>query len=291
MIIALWTGKSPRGMSPLRQAVTIFLALAVLSCLLVFCPNLSQYVLAATPDTNSALDAKATVDPYWDHAHAEIHKSFAALLARSQTEHGQVPTLLPHGDVTAKEIAFTFDDGPHPNFTPRLLAVLRLCNVKATFFVVGEMAAKYPAYILDELADGHLVGNHTFHHVNLKKLSQEDVAIEIKACDEVLKDITGQSAHLFRPPGGDYSTKVTRVARALGYTTVLWTDDPADYAKPGCQAIKARLYRKLTNGGIILLHDGIEQTLTILPELIADLRSKGYRIVSLEDMLKKHPAE
>ena len=259
--------------------------------LLVACLGYAFGAPVEMTEAQLAQNEKTETDPYWQHAQMEMRKSLTAMLAHPKPEHILFPTILPHGDLNAKEVALTFDDGPHPNFTPRLLALLRLCNVKATFFVVGEMAEKFPAYVLDELADGHQVGNHTYHHLNLKKLSQEDVAVEIKACDEVLKDITGQSAHLFRPPGGDYSHKVTAVAKALGYTTVLWTDDPADFARPGCKAIKARLYRKLTNGGIILLHDGIEQTLTVLPEIISDLRKQGYHFISLDEMIKKHPAE
>ena len=109
-------------------------------------------------------------------------------------------------------IALTFDDGPHVASTLQLLALLKQFDVKATFFVVGEMAEQHPELVRAIAADGHVLGNHTFHHVNLKKIAPEYVAVELKACGEVVQSSIGRAPHLFRPPGGDYTTHVSTIA-------------------------------------------------------------------------------
>lgn len=227
-------------------------------------------------------------DQFWRHAKMEVDRSVLELIAQHKNEliHGIRYHKLMHGDLHKKQIALTFDDGPHPKFTPKLLAFLKQQKVKATFFVVGEMAEKYPWLIREEIADGHSVGNHTYHHVNLTKIPPEYVATELKACGEVLAKITGKPPHLFRPPGGDYDRDVAEISEALGYTIVLWTDDPGDYAKPGDKVISQRLLKRVSNGGIILIHDGIQQTLDDLPQFIATMRKRGFEFVTIDEMLK-----
>ncbi|HEX2950294.1 MAG TPA: polysaccharide deacetylase family protein, partial [Armatimonadota bacterium] len=193
-------------------------------------------------------------------------------------------------NVNKRQIALTFDDGPHPLYTPQILNILARDQVKATFFVVGKMAEMYPNLVRAEYNDGHSVGNHTYHHVNLTKIPEPDVATEIKGCGEVLQCITGRAPHLFRPPGGDYDTEVITTSEALGYTTVLWTDDPGDYAHPGEQIILQRALLKARNGGIILLHDGVQQTISILPQLIDTLKKQGYEFVTIDKMIESVPS-
>ena len=227
-------------------------------------------------------------DPSWQLARQEVDKSTMAILAQHQAEmaRGINYYKIIRGNTKKRQIALTFDDGPHPAFTPKLLALLRKEGVKATFFVVGEMAQRYPNLVRAEIADGHCVGNHTYHHVNLTKIPEQDVATEIKACNDVIKQITGHTPRLFRPPGGDYDKGVIEAAESMGYTTVLWTDDPGDYASPGEKLITSRILKHVSNGGIILIHDGIEQTYDILPELIHTLKKEGYTFVTVDEMMK-----
>lgn len=233
------------------------------------------------------IDPHAQLASYWTDAKMEVDKSVMDLLTQHQSElnRGIVYHKFMHGDTAKKQIAITFDDGPHPQYTPKLLAILKQYNVKATFFLVGELAAQHPYLVKAEIAAGHEVGNHTFHHVNLTKIPPSYIATEIQACGDVIKKITGKRPELFRPPGGDYNDNVARVAEAENYTMILWTDDPGDYAKPGSNVIMSRTLDKLTNGGIILIHDGIQQTIDILPELIKYLKSHGYEIVTIDDMM------
>ncbi len=190
------------------------------------------------------------------------------------------------GDPSRREIALTIDDGPHPVYTPRLLQILAQNGVPATFFVVGEQAERYPELIRAEVAAGNSVGNHTYDHVSLIKIPPEYIDTEIEACGEVIKRITGKSPHLFRPPGGEYNRAVSEAAEALGYKMILYSDDPGDYAEPGTQVIETRTLDTISDGGIILLHDGSAQTLTILPQIIQRLKARGFRFVTVDEMLK-----
>jgi peptidoglycan-N-acetylglucosamine deacetylase len=227
-------------------------------------------------------------DKFWQNAKEKVYQSVATLRSQHQAELAQGLKFLKlmRGNSLKKQIAITFDDGPHPAYTPQLLAILRQHQVKATFFVVGEMAEKYPDLVQAEIADGHAVGNHTYHHVNLNRIPTGYVATEIQACGEVIKHITGRYPHIFRPPGGDYDSQVADIVNALGYTLILWTDDPGDYASPGEKVIEKRLLQRLNNGGIILIHDGVQQTVDLLPRLLQELKAKGYQCITIDDMLR-----
>jgi peptidoglycan/xylan/chitin deacetylase (PgdA/CDA1 family) len=225
-------------------------------------------------------------DAFWARAKIEVYRSAGELAAQRARElrKGLQYDILPHGDPRAKSVALTFDDGPHPAYTPQLLAILQKERVPATFFVVGEMAERHPDLVRGERAAGHVVGNHTFHHVNLTKIPLGEVLAEWQACQDVVKSITGETMAYCRPPGGDYDDAVVRAAMSIGLTTVLWTDDPGDYASPGAKLVETRVLDRMGNGGIILLHDGVQQTLDILPGLIEHLRARGYRFVTVSDM-------
>ncbi|HEY3377057.1 MAG TPA: polysaccharide deacetylase family protein [Armatimonadota bacterium] len=245
----------------------------------------------ATEPTTKTAEPNYANDPYWQHAKQEVYKSVLELMAQHKNEllQGIQYHKLTHGNITRKQIALTFDDGPHPLYTPQILDILAKEKVKATFFVIGEMADKYPNLVQAELNAEHNIGNHTYHHVNLTKILEPDIATEIKACGEALQRITGKAPYLFRPPGGDYDTGVAATSEALGYTIVLWTDDPGDYASPGEQVILQRALKQARNGGIILIHDGVQQTINILPKLITTLKKQGYQFVAIDEMMKERP--
>jgi polysaccharide deacetylase family sporulation protein PdaB len=230
----------------------------------------------------------AALDGVWQNARKEVYKSVPELLARHEIEieRGCRHRKLFCGDTDRKLVAITFDDGPHPAYTPRLLAILKQYNAKATFFVVGERARQYPELIRDEVAAGHNVGNHTYHHVDLTKIPSEYVAAEMKACGSVIRHITGKAPHLFRPPGGNYDRQVASVADVLGYTMVLWSNDPGDYASPGGKVIESRVLGNIRNGSIVLIHDGIEQTIEVLPRILKTLDERGYDFVTIDEMLQ-----
>jgi len=275
---------------PHLQAALPVLAFVVLLAL-AGCQRAAQHPARPKPHRTHArttsLDVATNGDQYWLQAKEEAYKSVPELVAQDATELAKGIRFhkIIQGDTAKKDIAITFDDGPHPDYTPKLLDILKQYDVKATFFLVGEKAEQAPDLVRAEIAAGHNVGNHTYHHVNLKKIPEGSVATEIKACDDVLRHITGKRPHLFRPPGGDYNTKVVEVAEALGYTTVLWTDDPGDYASPGDKVIETRVLDRVSNGGIVLIHDGIQQTIDVLPRMLQRLKARGYRFVTMDQMM------
>ena len=241
-----------------------------------------------SPPTTHPKEKVQRVDRYWQEARHEVYKTVPQLTAQHQTElaRGIVLRKLMRGSASRKQIAITFDDGPHAKYTPKLLAILKQYDARATFFVVGRLAERHPDLIRAEIAAGHDVGNHTYDHVNLTKLPLGQTATEIQACGDVLKAITHKRPSLFRPPGGDYNTRVGRIANDLDYTMVLWTDDPGDYADPGEKVIFNRVMRKVRNGGIILIHDGIQQTVDILPKILQTLKNRGYQFVTVDQMMR-----
>jgi peptidoglycan-N-acetylglucosamine deacetylase len=185
------------------------------------------------------------------------------------------------GNAARREVALTFDDGPHPEFTPRILDILKREKVPATFFVVGEQAQLYPALVRREVAEGHEIGNHTYHHVRLSWINASYIEPEIRAANAAIREITGFPTRWFRPPGGDYDPDVVEAAQKANMVMVLWTDDPGDWASPGATTIEQRTLDAIDNGAVILLHDGVPQTLDILPDLIRRVRARGFQFVPL----------
>jgi len=238
----------------------------------------------APPKVNPAKSVKN--DPYWRKAMVEVYRSADELDAQDKREkrRGLILPKLQRGNPHLKQLAITFDDGPHPNFTPQLLELLKSLNVKATFFVIGKMAEKYPDLVKQIDADGHCVGNHTFSHVTLTKIPFKDEVIEYRANNDLLSRLIGKRVRFCRPPGGDYDEDVIRAATDCSMTTVLWTDDPGDYADPGTQVLAKRTLSKLNNGGIILLHDGGPETLKLVPQLVSYARKKGFEFVTIEEL-------
>ncbi len=191
-----------------------------------------------------------------------------------------------------KTIALTFDDGPHPAWTPALIALLNKLQVKATFFVVGKMVDKTPWLVRAEMAMGNEIGNHTYDHPNLDLLTTAQIQEEYRACSNAVQRATGERPKFCRPPGGRFDPDVVKAAAREGMWTVLWTDDPGDFAKPDTKTLLSRIDHQMKQGGILLLHDGIPQTLHILPKLVYELRKRGYRFVTCSELLEQaHPLE
>ncbi|MDQ7827294.1 MAG: polysaccharide deacetylase family protein [Candidatus Eremiobacteraeota bacterium] len=268
----------------LMQILLLLIVVSVASC----GPRFRQ-----PPAEKSAGDAfkevhshPARVDRFWERAHEAVYRSPEELKAQHKREgrKGIVYDKLMYGDLSRKEVALTFDDGPHRLFTPQLIRLLKKYEVKATFFFVGKMAEKHKDLVRALTAEGHEVENHSFHHVNLTKIPKEEIEVEWLACNEVLKSITGREPKFCRPPGGDYDDEVIQAAARCGLTTVLWTDDPGDYARPGKEKIEDRVLANIDNGGIILLHDGVQQTINILPDIIEHLKKRGYKFITITEM-------
>jgi peptidoglycan/xylan/chitin deacetylase (PgdA/CDA1 family) len=190
-----------------------------------------------------------------------------------------------HGDLSHRAMAITFDDGPFPIYTTLLLDTLGRLGVKATFFLVGQQVQYYPYFAQAIQGAGHEVANHTFHHTNLTRLSAPQVFEEIARAQDTIAAVTGQVPRYFRPPGGNYDATVLHTAHELGLVTVFWTANSADYTNLEPQALETRVLAHVSSGGIMLFHQGMENTLRILPHITEILRSRGYVITTVGNLV------
>jgi peptidoglycan/xylan/chitin deacetylase (PgdA/CDA1 family) len=191
---------------------------------------------------------------------------------------------LTRGPRWSDGVCLTFDDGPHPELTPRLLDLLAERGVTATFFLVGREAEKYPAAVRRMKADGHAVGNHSYSHPARQSVSARQAAADVARGAEVLAGILGAAPGLYRPPGGKLTAgDLWRFCRA-GLTTVLWNLDPKDYNKPSADPIRDWFRgRTIVGGDLILLHDTHPHALAVLPEVIDAARGRGLRFTTVSE--------
>ncbi len=189
-----------------------------------------------------------------------------------------------------KEVAIGFDDGPWAD-TPAFVTMLERSRARATFFMIGrQVTSAFRPTLLRELRDGDVLGDHTYSHPDLTRTG--GVRGQLEDAIAAIRGLTGYTPCVFRPPYGSYDATVLRTARSLGLSTVLWNVDPADYTQPGTGAIEARVIAQVRPGSIIISHDGggpRGQTLAAYPGIIRKLRARGYRIVTLLELLGYRP--
>lgn len=187
-----------------------------------------------------------------------------------------------------KTIALTFDDGPWPPHTQEVLEVLQRYEAKATFFWLGVNVQKYPDLAKEVVSQGHEVGNHTFSHRTA--LSDDAVAQqEIAGSNQLIKEVTGATPVLFRPPGGRKNNGLNDWAKQNGYTVVMWSVQPNDW-KPGAtpDQIAQSVLEQAAPGRVVLLHDGggdRSATVQALPKILEGLQSQGYRFVTVSELM------
>jgi peptidoglycan/xylan/chitin deacetylase (PgdA/CDA1 family) len=194
------------------------------------------------------------------------------------------------GGPPRKEVAIGFDDGPWAD-TPEFVTMLERARVRATFFMIGrQITDPFRATLLRELRDGDVLGDHTWSHPELTR--SPEVRSQLLRTIAVIRSLTGYRPCLFRPPYGAYDSSVLRTASSLGLATILWDVDPADWSLPGTGAIIQRVMAQVRPGSIIISHDGggpRGQTLAAYPVIFRDLRARGYRVVTLLELLGFHP--
>jgi peptidoglycan/xylan/chitin deacetylase (PgdA/CDA1 family) len=174
-------------------------------------------------------------------------------------------------------VALTFDDGPHPDTTLPLLAALRAGGAGATFFIRGEQAARHRDLLRAVRADGHGIANHTYTHPHLTEVDDGIAVREIDETQAIVREITGQTPTLFRPPYGDTDARVRGHAARFGLTEVLWTVDTRDWADTSTDEIVAAA-ANVQPGGIILMHDyGYRTTVAAVPRILRELAARGLR--------------
>lgn len=194
-------------------------------------------------------------------------------------------TEISRGNSKVKRVALTFDDGPHPEYTSQLLAILSHYDAKATFFVVGIQCQKYPHWVKMISQAGHELANHTFDHFRLPQLPQEEQSYQIDECTRLIEQLTGTTPRFFRPPGGRYDADIERLLRQRGMVLALWDAALNDTAedREAADLLKSA-NTQIRPGSIVLVHDGVQATVDMLPQLIEALRKDGYEFVTLSEL-------
>ena len=191
----------------------------------------------------------------------------------------------------ARRVALTFDDGPHATITPAILDLLAASGARATFFVVGrrvEQGGATARLLLNRMvAEGHEIGNHSWSHANASHLSRAALHSEIERTQAIIREATGFSPRLFRPPGGGMDfTAVRSLAATDMEIVVMWSIDPLDWTRPGRERIWSRVADAAAPGSIILLHDLHEETAKALPLLVDLLQARGFELVTVSELLR-----
>lgn len=209
------------------------------------------------------------------------------------TESANGPMAIAGTKTPDKVVAMTFDHSWGNTFTPSILDTLKEKNVKATFFLMGPWAKKYPDVAKRIQAEGHEIASHGHKHENYGEKGAEWVKVDIAAANEELQAVVGVTPTLLRPPNGSYNRDSLRVTEEAGMKTIIWNIDSLDWKNPGRDVIIERVVKRLKAGGIILLHasDTPRQTADALPELIDRIRAEGYEIVTVGDLLTNHAQE
>ena len=189
-------------------------------------------------------------------------------------------------NVDGPYIAMTFDDGPSPETTPRLLDILKQRNIKATFFMIGQNAERNPAIVKRILAEGHEIGNHSWTHPQLSKLSDDRVTEEINKTQNAIKDASGYTPVLMRPPYGAITARQKDwIEKDFGLSVIIWSVDPFDWKRPGASVIEQRILAGARPGAIVLSHDIHKQTVDAMPATLDALAAKGFKFVTVSQLI------
>ena len=183
-------------------------------------------------------------------------------------------------------IAMTFDDGPDPKLTPKLLDLLKAKGIKATFFVVGQNASEYPDVLKRAVAEGHEIANHSWSHPNFAKMSDGAVGNELQKTQDAIMRATGIKPVLLRPPYGSI-TKHERewIHDKFGYKIILWDVDPLDWRYRNATRVQSEILKQTRHGSIILSHDIHATTIEAMPATFNELLAKGYKFVTVSELL------
>ncbi len=193
-----------------------------------------------------------------------------------------------HKNTVEKKIALTFDDGPHPKKTQKILDVLDKYCVKATFFVIGENARLYPEVLLDVKSRGHEIGNHTHSHESINKISYSSLIASVRECSNTINEIIGEQPKIFRPPEGYVNDGIASELYREGYDVILWRVDTLDWQGRSAKQIYNTVVNNVKCGDIILMHDFISYnsyTAHALDMLIPKLISDGYDFVTVSELI------
>lgn len=239
-------------------------------------PSPSRASWSSTPDLNGGPEQHGRVDDL--EVRRQIFRQFPGIV-------------FYHGPAGVKQAALTFDDGPDVTYTARILDILKREGVHATFFIVGQRAQTHPYMIRRIVQDGHVIGNHSWDHPDLTKLSSDQVKSEVLRTNQILTALAGYAPDLFRPPYGKLTPDLVQMVGQMGFKVIDWSVDTRDWAGTPASTILAYVRKEITPGGIILEHcaggrgEHLDNTVEALPRIIAYLRSQGYSFVTIPQLL------
>lgn len=190
-------------------------------------------------------------------------------------------------ETDGKYIALTFDDGPHPDVTPRILESLAQYDAKATFFMLGLQVEYYPELAAEVANQGHEVANHSHSHTDMTLLGNDQIAKEIATTNANIENITGSKSVLFRPPYGAYNEQVQNIAKQNGLSIILWSVDSLDWKNRNKHTIHSTVTANATVGSTVLLHDIHPTTADALPEVLKTLSEQGYEFITVSELMEK----
>lgn len=201
--------------------------------------------------------------------------------------------LFPHiiwsGSSRMPLIYLTFDDGPDPSSTPQLLEILGNERVSATFFLLGSKVARHPEIVKRIVAEGHLVGNHSYSHPQMIFKSRHFLEAEVLRTNHEIMKVTGQTPRFFRPPYGRFGINVLFLCKQLHLRLVLWNLMPHDYKRSvSADLVLKRIDKAIKNGRIIVLHDN-GKLISILPEIISRLKKREFYFSTLDAITRRLP--
>ena len=186
-----------------------------------------------------------------------------------------------------KKLAVTFDAAWGADDTDELIAILKKHNAKATFFVTGQWAQKYPECVKAFDAEGHLIAGHSYNHTLYTKLNAQELSDDINLCNKIISSLTHKEPDILRVPSGDYNERVIKQIYAMNLYPIQWDVDSLDYTGITRDEIVKRVTDKVGNGSIILFHNGVENTPKALDRILTQLSADGWQFVTVDELIVK----
>ena len=220
-------------------------------------------------------------------ASAALHpQSQPSAVGNAATRPQRFPAQYNEVPMSRPIVALTFDDGPHPELTPKLLDILRDNGVRATFYVIGRNVTAYPDIARRIVSEGHEIANHSYNHPALTSVGSARLNQEIAGTSEAILRATGRRPANMRPPYGAVNDRVrAAILRNHGLDVILWSVDPLDWKRPGADVVRQRLVDGAKPGGILLAHDIHPGTIEAVPGVIRDLKAKGYGFATVSQLI------
>ena len=275
-----------------RKANKRVVFILLLSSFLIMLGSIPLTSLSYLKKTTSPIHPKTPVNLHYMRT-VPTHTPTPTPKPTASSTHATVHTpmlnyTLFNGNTHIPEIALTFDDGPNPYYTPQILAILQKYGVRATFFDIGYLVADYPNIVRMEYDQQNVVANHSWSHPVLTKLSAQEIHSQLTSTTNSIQAAIGVQPTFFRPPYGAVNSTVLTQASNLHYTTVMWNGTAEDWSLPGVKDIVSKTLSYARNGAILLLHDGggnRAQTVSALPIIITTIKSRGFKFVTIQQLV------